>query len=259
MTAVGKFARLPAEENVFIPLDYEPTETDVKFVGAMGVMAIFTYGFTFVGGLSFVTFCLHAYNSDKPQDRSGGYFIGRLSFYSGMLALAGLVQMMLGAYCRVRFGLDVLSAGPVGVAMLTVSYPTISVFVGLFQVFMGVWGALRSVGYHKGPNDIGFQLFLGVQWILVLSIQCIAQIGYLPGGEGAAAPTLAAMSLALSVMPAFLDHKMRTLPLQFPSDYYALPVAKALEISTSSESSMVKDSLVNSYDGDDDVQNEVDV
>ena len=36
MSNVGKAAKLPAEENKFIPLAYDPSDNDVKFVGAMG-------------------------------------------------------------------------------------------------------------------------------------------------------------------------------------------------------------------------------
>lgn len=36
MSNVGKGAHLSAEENTFIPLAYEPSGSDVKFVGAMG-------------------------------------------------------------------------------------------------------------------------------------------------------------------------------------------------------------------------------
>jgi hypothetical protein len=245
MTNVGKLAQMPVDANTFIPQAYNPTETDVRFVGAMGILAIITYGFAFVGGISFMVFCLHAYNIGKPEERSGSYFQGRLGFYGGILAVAGLVQMMLGAYCRVAFGFGVLEDGPVQAAMLTVTFPILSVFVGLFQVLMGVWAVFRSVGYHKGPNDFGFQIFLAFQWMLVLTIQCITQIGYLPEGAlAAAAPSFAAMSLSLTLMPAFLDHKMRTLPRQFSVDYYTLPKCDS---STSSEGTMPKDGAPGRY------------
>jgi len=160
MTNVGKHAQDPAEENVFIPLVYEPTDNDVKFVGAMGILGILTYGFAFVGSISFMVFSLHAYNIGKAEEKGGAYFQGRVGFYSGVLALGGLTQMMLGAHCRVNFGKDgVLDEGPVRVAMLTVTYPTISIFVGLYQVLMGAWGTARSVGYSRFralcPLDIG--------------------------------------------------------------------------------------------------------
>lgn len=193
----------------------------------MGIVAIATYGLAFVGSISFMVFCLHAYNAGKPEERSGSYFRGRLGFYSCILALGGLVQMMLGAYCRVAFDRTVLDEGPVGAAFLIVSYPAISIFVGLIQVVNGIWGIVRSLGCHNGPNDAYYQILLAVQWVLVLSLQCIVQVGYLPGGElAAAAPSIAAVSLGINLMPAFLDHKMRSLPSQFDADYYTVPMYK---------------------------------
>ena len=105
---------------------------------------------------------------------------------------------------------------------------------------MGVWGVFRSVGFHQGPNDHSFQIFVAFQWVMVVALQYIVQIGYLPGGQLAAmAPTFVAMTLALNLMPAFLDHKMRSLPLEFHPDYYA--VAKQCESSTSSDRTAPKD------------------
>ncbi|CAB9506973.1 expressed unknown protein [Seminavis robusta] len=224
MTAVGKGATASLEEQQFIPSDYEPTETDVKFVGAMGILGIATYGFAFVGAISFMAFCLHAYNTGTPEQRSGAYFEGRMGLYSFILALGGLAQLMLGAYCRVKFDNAVYREGIVHVAMFFVSYPTISMCVGLIQVFTGIWGVFRSVGYHSGPNDYYYQIILTAQWVAVLTLQVVAQIAYAPEGELAlAAPTVAAMSLGINLMPAFLDQKMRTLPAQFDANYSALP------------------------------------
>ena len=161
-----------------------------------------------------------------------------------MLALGGLVQLMLGAFCRVNFGLSILEAGPVRAAMLTVAYPTISIVVGFVQVLNGVWGIARSVGYHRGPNDFIFQISLAVQWLVVLTAQCVAQIGYLPGGMlAAAAPTFAAISLGINLMPAFLDHKMRNLPRSFSADYYTVDAG----LSTDLDDNMSKGSDIRSF------------
>ena len=204
-----------------------------------------------------MVFCLHAYNTGKVEERSGAYFEGRLGFYSGMLALGGLVQLMLGAYCRVRFGLSVLEEGPVRAAMLTVTYPTIAIAIGFVQVLNGVWGVARSVGYHQASNDYIFQISLAVQWLVVLTVQCVTQIAYLPGGMlAAAAPAFAAVSLGMNLMPAFLDHKMRTLPRRFPADYYEVvgpSVSTNLEDTTSKNS----DNMITI--NDEEISEEIDV
>ena len=212
-----------------------------------------------------MVFCLHAYNTGNVGERSGSYFEGRLGFYSGVLAFGGLVQLMLGAFCRLNFG-SVLTAGPVQAALLTVTYPTISVIIGFLQVLNGVWGIARSVGYHQGPNDIIFPISLAVQWLVVISAQCVAQIAYLPGGMLAvAAPTFAAISLGINLMPAFLDHKMRTLPRSFSADYYAVrarPTTMDLEdgrMSKDSDNHASKSSANTFEFGDEDITEQIDV
>jgi len=105
-----------------------------------------------------MAFCLHAYNTGEMRERSGIYFEGRLSFYAGVLALAGLVQLTLGAFCRVKVGSTILEEGPVRAAMLTVTYPAISIFIGFLQCLTGCWGVARSVGCHCGANDFSYQV-----------------------------------------------------------------------------------------------------
>lgn len=83
-------------------------------------------------------------------------------------------------------------------------------------------------------------------------------IGYLPGGQlAAAAPTFVAMSLGVNLMPVFLDHKMRTLPLQLPSDYYAVPVYKTCE--DSEQGGTVTKGSAASFDGHEHHEHQVDM
>ena len=77
---------------------YSPSETDVAFVGAMGILGVLCYGICFLGSLAFMAFSIYAYQVGKPGDRSAGYYRGRLAFYSGLLVIVGLAQLMLGAY-----------------------------------------------------------------------------------------------------------------------------------------------------------------
>lgn len=225
MVAVGQASQLPAATNAFIPLEYNPEDVDVKFVGAMGILGIMVYGFGFVGSMSFMVFSLHAYTTGKPESRSGSYFSGRMVTYSSVLAVAGLVQFLLGAWCQGRFEMNVLGedGGPVAVAFFIITYPGISMYIGLLQMVNGIWGITRAQENNKNKkNSIPiYQLSLGFQWINVLVLQDIVQIGYLPGGMLApVAPFLACWSLGLTLMPAYLDHKMATLPETFPEDYY---------------------------------------
>jgi len=219
MVAVSMAAGLDASENKFIPLDYNPTNSDVRFVGAMGVLGIMVYGFSFVGSMAFLVWSLHSYTTNNFADRSGSYFRSRLTTYSLALTIAGLVQFLLGCVCKARFDVTDKSQ-PVMVAFLMVTFPEISIFVGLLQLLNGLWGVARSFGVGVGKT-VNFQISLAFQWIAVLVLQDLVQVSRLPGDAGIPlTPFLAVFSLGLTLMPAYLDHKANTLPTTMPDDYY---------------------------------------
>lgn len=194
------------------------------------ILATFAYGFAFVGAFAFMAFALQAFNTGNPDHRNGKYYKSRLGFYSGMLFIAGLAQLMLGSYCIKNLGGGKYTL-PVKTAMLIVTYPGIAVFIGLIQILNAIWGVARAFGLHRGQKDIWFQISLLLQMFFVSILQDVTEISYPPGKKLAvAAPTFAAISFGINVMPAFLDHKMRTLPDELPADYYS-------ESSTSGEAS----------------------
>ena len=78
--------------------EYDPSESDVAFVGAMGILGVLCYGTFFVGSLAFMAFSIYAFQAGKPGDLASGYYLGRLSFYSLLLIIVGLAQLMLGSY-----------------------------------------------------------------------------------------------------------------------------------------------------------------
>lgn len=235
MTAVGRASKLPAEMNGFIPLAYDPEDIDVKFVGSMGILGIMCYGFAFVGPMAFMVWSLNAYTTGKTDSHGGNYFKGRMDCYSGALVLAGCVEFLLGVWCQARFDMNVLEDGPVTVAFFVVTYPGISIYIGLLQMINGIWGIARARGYLQIKNNI-YQVSLGFQWINVLVLQDIVQLSYSSGGMLApVAPTLAAWTLGLSLMPAYLDHKMSTLPETFPDDYYKATVFPISSVNVSEE------------------------
>ena len=222
MVAVGQAAGLQAMDNGFIPVAYNPTDNDVRFVGAMGVIGIMVYGFGFVGSMAFMVWSLHSYTTNTPTDRSGSYFKGRMKTYSLVLTVAGLVQLLLGWWCQARFDVNA-EDGPIGVAFLVLSFPEIAIFVGLLQLVNGLWGLARSQGVGLLANNPVpvFQLSLAFQWLCVLVLQDLVQIAHLPGAENApVTPFLACFSLGLTLMPAYLDHKANTLPETMPDNYY---------------------------------------
>lgn len=218
LTSVG---RITASGEGFIPPEYTPTQSDVKFVGSMGMIGILTYASAFVGSFAFMAFALFAYQVGKPTDRNGTYYQGRFTFYTLLVTLAGLSQLLLGSFVLSRFGSGPLSP-PIGVAMYIVHFPGLNIAVGLVQFLTGVFGLARRYGYlNNGKDDNRYQKCIATVWMLQLSVQILTQVGYAPGGMLApAAPTIACLSLGMNVIAAFLDWKMRTVPAILPSDYY---------------------------------------
>jgi len=113
---------------------------------------------------------------------------------------------------------------PVGVAMFTVTFPEISVFVGLVYVLNGLYGLARAFGLiPAGPEDHSFQMGIAFQYFCTLVLMILVQVAYLEGGALApAAPSRACLTLGAHVLPAFLDFKMRSTPDVLPDDYYGL-------------------------------------
>ena len=220
MTAVGRAAR---SGQAFIPDAYDPTATDVRFVGAMGILGILSYGTAFLGSLSFIAFAMHSYNVGKPQTRSGSYYRSRFAFYTLVSVVAGLSQLLLGSYLIATIGNGPYREGAVGVAVYFVNYPEISVVVGLVQLVNAAFAAARYFGAVGGndANSHAFQLTSLFQWIVMLTLQIMTQVAYSPGGTAAArAPSAAMMMLALTLLPAYLDAKMRSVPDVLPEEYY---------------------------------------
>jgi hypothetical protein len=183
-----------------------------------------SYATTFVGSSSFMAFALYAYQTNKAAERSATYFRGRLIFYTVLLSVAGLSQLMLGSYVIANFGGGPLAA-PVIVVVYVVFFPEITIFVGIIQLLTGIFGVFRRFGkFNNGKDDHRYQMALFFTWICMLTMQIVSQIAYAPAATAAAAaPTVACLSLALCAAPAFLDYKMRTLPEVFPAEYYGMP------------------------------------
>lgn len=224
LTNVGRGAR---SGSAFIPEAYGPSEGDVRFVGAMGMMGVLGYGTGFLGSLSFVQFALYSFQTGNPQARPGSYYRGRLSFYSFCLLLVGVSQLLLGSYVLSSFGNGPLPKGGIAVAMYMVNFPEISVFVGLVQILLASFGLARSFGVANGADNHAFQALAAFSWICTVSMQNLTQIAYAPGGTAAGmAPSVTMLTLGLNVLPAFLDYKMRSTPEDMESYYSMESVAE---------------------------------
>mmetsp|Transcript_55348 Transcript_55348/g.134421 ORF Transcript_55348/g.134421 Transcript_55348/m.134421 type:complete len:367 (+) Transcript_55348:567-1667(+) len=218
MVAVGRGA---ASGAAFIDEAYEPSATDVKFVGSMGIMGILGYGTGFLGSVALAGFALYAFQSGKPGDRPGSYYRSRMPLYVFALGLVGLAQLLLGSYILSRFGGGPLPNGHIGVAMFMVNFPEISVAVGTLQTLTAVYGAMRAYGVRSCPNDNSYQAVLLFAWIATVTLQIMVQVAYNPAGmAAAAAPSQTMLTMGIFVINGFLDFKARATPSPIPLDYY---------------------------------------
>jgi hypothetical protein len=218
MVAIGRGA---ASGLAFIPEAYNPSASDVKIVGAAGIMGVLGYGLGFLGSLALAAFALYAFQSGKPRDRSGSYYRSRMPLYIFGLGLVGLAQLLLGSFVLARFGRGPLPNGPIGVAMFIVNFPEISLFVGLLQILIAVFGATKFCGVQTSPNNHRYQAALLVGWAATVGLQIMVQVAYTPADmAAAAAPSVTMLTMGIYVINGFLDYKAWTTPDQIPLDYY---------------------------------------
>lgn len=220
MVEAGQGGKSDVLTNPFIPLVYQPTEADVRFVGAMGILGVITYGLGFAGSIAFMVWGLHAYTTGEPESHGGDYYKGRMFLYSSFLAFAGLIQFILGCAVRGRFGDSLFRAGPIICVFWVVTYPGIHIFIGIIQMFNGIWGVARAFNMCDFGMSHLFQWSLAFQWIMVLIFQDLVTFAYWGAFLSVFGPTLATFSLGLNLMPAYLDHKHHVLPESLPNDYY---------------------------------------
>ena len=220
MTNVGDMARTGA---AFIPAVYNPTKTQVNFVGGCGILGVFCFGACFLGSLAFMSFALYAFQMGKPGDRTAGYYRCRFIIYSSLLTLVGCVQLGLGSFCLGEVGYGPL-VPPVGVAMFTVTYPEITIAVGVVYILNGAYGLLRALQIVQAhEDDHSFQVGICIQYFCTVVLMILVQISYQPEGVlAAAAPSRSCLTLGAHVLPAFLDYKMRTAPTYVLDEHYGL-------------------------------------
>ena len=119
---------------------------------------------------------------------------------------------------------------PITVAMFTITYPEIAIFVGVIYFINGTFGLMRTLGLvETTEHDHVFQICMAVQYFWTLVLMILSQVAYLPGGDqAAAAPSRACLTLGAHILPAYLDFMMRTTPDIIPPNYYGLQaVAKS--------------------------------
>jgi len=209
---------------------YNPTTGDVKFVGAMGILSILAYASAFVGSLSFAQFGLYAYQSGGATTKYvAAYYRGRLGYYSAVVWVAGFAQLTLGSFVLAKFGNGPLPM-PIGAGPIVVTFPELSIFVGVLQLIVGMLGLARRMGWicdsHVPTKMFGYLCL--TLWLSMLTMQIMVQVGYPAGPEMVPmAPTLGCLYFALPLMPAYLDYKTNTVPEELDEDYFGTRGAAA--------------------------------
>lgn len=90
--------------NQFVPAEYLPTVRDVRAVGSLGILGEIAHMLAFYGALSFTAFAVYSFDSGNPMARDARFYRSRLLAYSFVIVVAGLSQLLLGAYFIFEFG-----------------------------------------------------------------------------------------------------------------------------------------------------------
>jgi hypothetical protein len=211
-------------DSQFIPRAYDPTLQDIRFVGSMGVLGTIGWYASLYGSLACVAFAIFAFQSGKPGLRNRSFYQTRLVFYSTVMLIAAASQVLLGAYVMKEYGTGPLPNGPIIVSMYVVLYPEVNLACGCVMVATALFGFARAAGVSAVPDNHMFQAMAWFSWLVNVGGVAMFQIYALPEGVGIGrAPSLVMLMVGMFVLPAFLDYKMRTLPLKFPEGYYATP------------------------------------
>jgi hypothetical protein len=213
----------PPELNEFIPIILNPTQMDIRFCAGMGVLVLVSVCASLIGGLTVLGLHMCAIMADQPHSRHRAYHQIRLTYYNLLVLIGGLSQWMLGIYLWARFGHGPYEE-PVHVAAYTVHFPIVSVIVGTFQTFMGLYGILFWKLKQHSKDDDSFLYVVAVTWLVTTVLQFVLQPAYsgdaVYDAEGA---TVASVYLGFFAMPALLDYLARTAPIQPDPEFYGLP------------------------------------
>ena len=227
MVAVGK-AIHNGNPEVSIPPGYSGSQltspeniTNTRFMGAMGIMGCLAYGVAMLGALTFFLLAIMAYQNKTPHKQNSTLYKGHLGVFSFILFLAGLSQFLLGCYLAARYGR--LVGGIAVTGYYIVARPGIAVFVGALQLIGGLVGMVHGYGLRSlwGDKCTFFLYWMGFTWLCQLVLQAFTQSAYGVLGIGAGfAPTIAAFTVPLNLMPVYLAYKAAKVPDDIRPDYY---------------------------------------
>lgn len=214
-------SNFPEGGQPFIPADSNPSETEVERVGGLATAGFMAYAANSIGALTFFATKLARLNlPGHLKVYNARYYASRQVYYGFLTSLAGLVQLILGAYVDSKFGggrlADPISAGP-----FFVQYPAGAIVVGAILVAHGFLLIFRSfAGVSKKGGD-AFDLWSAFTFLAALGVQVFLQIAPGPAAYAAGAGNVYNV-LALTIMPFYLDRKARATPAVIEDGFFAL-------------------------------------
>jgi hypothetical protein len=209
----------------FIPDVLSPTQLQVYFVVAMGIVGMVSVRLSLTGGLTCLALGLNAHLGGQGVDMYRRRFVIRLAYFSLLQVIGGFSQFALGVFLAASYGWGPYSQA-VHVLIYTVFFPSLAIFVGASQILWGMYGFARAVGWVKirSRDDNRFMLATLVTWLVTMILQVIVQPAY-GGGMAflAEIPAYAAVYIPSFVMPAWLEYMLRVSPDRIDPSYYSLP------------------------------------
>ena len=209
----------------FIPDVLYPTQSQINFVVAMGIVGMVTVRLSLTGGLTCLALSLNAHLGGQAVDMYRGRYVAWLAYFSLLQVVGGFSQFALGVFLAASYGWGPYSQA-VHVLIYTVFFPSLAIIVGALQTLWGIYGFALAVGWVKirSRNDNRFMLATLATWVVTMILQVFVQPAY-GGGMAflAESPAYAAVYIANFVMPAWLEYMMRVTPDRIDRSYYSLP------------------------------------
>ena len=213
----------PIETNPFIPVRLNPSQSDITFVIIQGILSLLSVCGTLIGGLTVVSLSLCAFLGGQPMEKHRSYWQLRLAYYSLLVAIGGLAQLLLGVYLGLRFGWGPYEEA-VHVAVFTVFFPCLSIMVGLVQTLFGFYGWFVALQSQTSEKNWSFFYAALLNWIVTMTIQVMVQPSYGSGNSfDAEGATYGAVYLGYFIMPPWLEYMRRTTPFEINPEDYGLP------------------------------------
>lgn len=234
LSHTGMGAVSDPNKNPFIPVAYNPTSSDVFFVGTMAMLSVLAYGISFMASVGLMGFCLFADQSSAGRSMATVYTFGFYSsfvrLFACLLTMAGISQMLLGIWIVATLGSSPLEDGPIVAAVYIIHFPTISVVVGILQVIMGLWGLCRLDDIlDSDVRDMAYQVGIAFTWVSsLLSMVIVTSLSWDPEDidDSPIAPYVPTLVLSLCMMVAFLDYKVHNTVQEIPDYSVALEASK---------------------------------